>query len=216
MCDKRIRRKTTMGKSIASKTLAIAKEREKERLKSIEEEFLTTIQKHFDRLIRLSMKWDAIGNRAYEFERNDFGQFQYMDFKIVANNAGFTIVPGDSYTYKISIPEWVKGQKRTKAQLMLYRSNMEIDRTIREEKAKARRICREVLEKIKRGDFESPWKDGSYMEEDGSYWIAVKVNESLDSVTMINEAREFLRKKNFSRLSIDTENDVWKIKLPQE
>lgn len=205
-----------MGKSIASKTLAIAKEREKERLKSIEEEFLTTMQKHFDERTNLCMRWEAIGNSAYTFERYYFKQFEYEDLKIVANNAGFTIVPGDSYTYKISISEWVKGQKRTKAQLMLYRSNMEINRTIREEKAEARRICRGVLEKIKKGDFESPREDGSYMEKDGSYWIAVKANGSLDSVTMIDEAREFLKKKNFPSLSIDTENNVWKIELPQE
>ena len=188
-----------MSRSIASKTLAIAKKHEAERLKAIEEEFLDIMRKEFEERVDTCNPWTAVGTKAYSYHKEIFNSLGATDIKAVAENVGFKLVYECGRVY-ISIPEWVKGQKRTQAQLMLYWSNIEINRNIKSRKAKARKMCTEVLEKIKKGDFVTEPKHFDYYE------IVVTVNYSENNREFEDEATKIFAKKNFQLIRIYTES----------
>lgn len=189
--------KRIASKSIALKALAIAKKQEAERLKAVEKDFLNIMREEFEERVNTCNPWVAIGVHVYKPEK--FYLFNFNDLKVVSENVGFVC---DKNTYgeiTLSIPEWVKGQKRTKAQLMLYWSNIEINRTIKSRKEQAKKACKEALEKIKKGDFVTKPK---YSE---CYEILVTVSHSEGSQEFEDVVREFFAKKNLQFISINTE-----------
>ena len=196
-----------MSKSIASKALAIAEKREEERLEAVKEEFLNIMRKYFERRI-ISCEpletWEALDNDEYA---QAFKNFNIKDLRQVCEEVGFSLQQDSTIgNYLLSIPKWVKGQKRTQAQKMLYWSNMEIKRNIKSRKDAAKKMCKEALEKIKNGDFES-----SRLEY--NYDIKVKVSYSEDNKEFRDEVASFFEKKNFTLLGIDAKSNTWKFSI---
>lgn len=196
-----------MSKSIASKALAIAEKREEERLEDVKEEFLNIMRKYFERRI-ISCEpletWEALDNDEYA---QAFKNFNIKDLRQVCEEVGFSLQQDSTIgNYLLSIPKWVKGQKRTQAQKMLYWSNMEIKRNIKSRKDAAKKMCKEALEKIKNGDFES-----SRLEY--NYDIKVKVSYSEDNKEFRDEVASFFEKKNFTLLGIDAKSNTWKFSI---
>ena len=196
-----------MSKSIASKALAIAEKREEERLEDVKEEFLNIMRKYFERRI-ISCEpletWEALDNDEYA---QAFKNFNIKDLRQVCEEVGFSLQQDSTIgNYLLSIPKWVKGQKRTQAQKMLYWSNMEIKRNIKSRKDAAKKMCKEALEKIKNGDFVSSYVDYSYQ-------IEVKVSYSEDNKEFRDEVASFFEKKNFTLLGIDAKSNTWKFSI---
>lgn len=197
----------TMSKSIASKTLAIAKRREAERLEAVKEEFLNIMRKQFEERIISCEPWLAVGTKHYVFQET-FGKFKISDLKAVCEEVGFSLSNDPYMGVGLSIPKWVKGQKRTQAQLMLYWSNIEIKRNIKSRRDAAKRMCQEALEKIKDGDFvTSKCID--------SYEIKIIVSHSEDNREFKDEVARIFAKKNFKLLDIDVESGTWRFRIKE-
>ncbi len=195
-----------MSKSIASIALAIAEKREEERLEAVKEEFLDIMRKYFEKRIISCEPWEALDGDKYYRYGSAFNGINVEDLIKVCDELGFLLMI-DSYAGTcLSIPKLVKGQKRTQAQKMLYWSNMEIKRNIKSRKDAARKICKEALEKIKNGDFES-----SRLEY--NYDIKVKVSYSEDNKEFRDEVASFFEKKNFTLLGIDAESNTWNFSI---
>lgn len=191
-----------MSKSIASKTLAIAKKQEAERLETVKEEFLNIMRKEFEERVISCEPWTALGTVRYVYYET-FGSFKISDLRAVCEEVGFSLSNASCGGVGLSIPRWIKGQKRTQAQLMLYWSNIEIKRNIKSRKDAAKRMCKEALEKIKNGDFvTSKCID--------SYEIKVIVSYSEDNREFKDEVARIFAKKNFKLLNIDVESGTWK------
>lgn len=187
-----------MSNNIASKALAIAKKQEAERLKVVKEDFLNIMRKEFEKRVNTCNPWPVEGTTFF-LNRKDFDGFHSSDIKAVSEDVGFKC----KYEYPtchLLIPEWVKGQKRTQAQLMLYWSNIEINRNIKSRKAQARKMSREALDKIKKGDFITQPKHSE------SYKIEVTVSYSESNQEFKDEATKIFAEKNFKLISIDTES----------
>lgn len=191
--------KRIASKSISIKALAIAKKQEAERLKAIEEDFLNIMRKDFEERVKTCIPWTAIGTMVYSYNPAKFYRIDFNDLKVVSEHVGFVCNENTCGEITLSIPEWVKGQKRTKAQLMLYWSNIEINRTIKSRKEQAKKACKEALEKIKKGDFVTKPK---YSE---CYEILVTVSHLEGNQEFKDVIREFFAKKNFQFISINTE-----------
>ena len=198
----------TMSKSIASKTLAIAKKQEAERLKDVKENFLDIMRKEFGKRVDTCNPWTAVGTKSYIYEEEKFNGFDSDDLKTVAEEVGFKLRSEYREVF-LSIPEWVKGQKRTQAQLMLYWSNIEIKRNIKSRKESARRMCKEALEKLKSGDFVTTGKWSN------AYEISVKMSYSEGNREFKDEAERIFAKKNILLLSIDVESGEWRFKIKE-
>lgn len=197
----------TMSKSIASKTLAIAKKQEAERLEAVKEEFLNIMRKEFEERVISCEPWTALGTTYYGYQER-FGGFKISDLRAVCEEVGFLLKNDPGMGVGLSIPKWVKGQKRTQAQLMLYWSNIEIKRNIKSRKDAAKRMCKEALEKIKNGDFvTSKCID--------SYEIKVIVSYSEDNREFKDEVARIFAKKNFRLLNIDVESGTWKFRIKE-
>lgn len=197
----------TMSKSIASKTLAIAKRQEEERLEAVKEEFLNIMRKEFEERINSCDPWTALGNTHYVYHET-FGGFKISDLRAVCEKVGFLLIIDSCRGVGLSIPKWIKGQKRTQAQLMLYWSNIEIKRNIKSRKDAAKRMCQEALEKIKNGDFvTSKCID--------SYEIKVIVSYSEDNRKFEDEVARIFAKKNFKLLNIDVESGTWRFRIKE-
>ena len=181
-----------MSKSIASKALAIAEKREEERLEAVKEEFLNIMRKYFERRIISCEPWES--SDVWETLDNDeyaqaLKNFNIKDLRQVCEEVGFSLLQDSTIGTFLSIPKWVKGQKLTQAQKMLYWSNIEIKRKIKSRKDAAKKMCNEALEKIKNGDFVSSYVDYSYQ-------IEVKVSYSEDNKEFRDEVASFFEKKN--------------------
>lgn len=198
----------TMSKSIASKTLAIAKKQEAERLEAIKEDFLDIMRKEFGKRVDTCNPWTAVGTTSYIYKKEVFNGFNSNDLKTVAEEVGFKLKSEYSEVF-LSIPEWVKGQKRTQAQLMLYWSNIEIKRTIKSRKEAAKKMCKEALEKLKNGDFETSGKWGN------AYEITVKMSYSENTREFQNEVERLFAKKNILLVSIDVESGEWRFRIKE-
>ena len=193
--------------SIASKTLAIAKKKEKERLKAVKEDFLDIMRKNFENRIISCVPWKALDDSYYKVESLS-GNFNINDLSKVCNEVGFLLKFEYPDGIFLSIPRWVKGPKRTQAQLMLYWSDIEIKREIKARKNVAKKICKEALEKIKSGDFVSSCSKGSYE-------IKVEVSYSEGTKEFIDEVKSFFEKKNFTLIEIDVESKTWKFRIKE-
>lgn len=206
MCKQRI-----ASKSIASKALAIAKKREAERLEKIKEDFLNIMQKEFEERVKNCDPWTAIGTNAYIYREEMFIKFHSTDLKTVCEDVGFIFEYTSCGQVRLSIPEWVKGQKRTKAQLMLYWSNIEINRTIKSRKEQAKKACKETLEKIKEGNFITLPK---YF---GFYSIVVTVSSPLeDNFHFKDTVIKFFEKRNFLVEGFDTGKGELSLRVIEE
>ena len=195
----------TMSKSIASKTLAIAKKQEAERLETVKEKFLNIMRKEFEERIISCDPWTALGTRQYVYQET-FDGFNISDLRAVCEEVGFSLGKECYGSVGLSIPKWVKGQKRTQAQLMLYWSNIEIKRNIKSRKDAAKRMCKEALEKIQNGDFETS-------KCFGGYEINVIVSYSESNREFKDEVARIFAKKNFKLLNIDVETSTWRFKI---
>lgn len=194
-----------MGKSIASKTLAIAKKRETERLAAVKEQFLEIIRKEFDKKLISYEPWEAVGSTFYTYEKT-FDKFASDDLASVCEDIGFNLRHNCSDgSYSLSIPEWIPGNKRTQAQLMLYWFNLKLNKNIKLKKDLARKMCRKALEKIENGDFlESTAGTG--------YYITVEMLHSEDNQAFKDEITRFFSKKHFYFIGIEVKNidyDYW-------
>ena len=186
-----------MGKSIASKTLAIAKKKEAERLKSLKKSVLDEFQKYFDERAKSTDILEE--DEEYLVKGKILYKFNFFEIERICKEAGFLLRKNEiSNNVYWSIPKWVKGQKRTQAQLMLYRCNMGIKRNIKSKKEDAKKICKEALEKIKAGNFES-----EKQQTTEAYEIRVKVSYTDNNTFFLNEIIKFFEKKNFSRIYLD-------------
>ena len=191
-----------MSKSIASKALAIAKKQEAERLESIKKDFLNIMRNEFEKRVLSCDPWTAVGT-VYYIYREEFKEFSSHDLEIVCKDVGFSLQCHhySAREISLSIPEWLKGQKRTQAQLMLYWSNIEINRKIKSQKDQARKISKEVLQKIKDGDFEST-------NQFNGYRISVLVTSPFEkSKNFKDDATRFFAKRNIKL--IDIGNNIW-------
>lgn len=196
-----------MSRSIVSKTLAIAKQREAERLEVIKEEFLNIMRKEFEKRIIACEPWTAVVTKYYDYQEL-LRSFLISDLRAVCEEVGFSLSTDPISGVGLSIPKWVKGQKRTQAQLMLYWSDIEIKRKIKYRKDAAKRICKEALEKIKNGDFVSS-------KCIDSYEIEVIVSYSEDNRDFKDEVARIFAKKNFKLLDIDVERGTWKFRIKE-
>ena len=193
--------KRIASKSISLKALAIAKKQEAERLKAVEEDFLNIMREEFEERVKTCNPWTAIGTIVYGYNPARFHFIDFNDLKVVSEHVGFVCEKNCYGQINLSIPKWLKGQKRTKAQLMLYWSNIEINRTIKSRKEQARKACKEALEKIKEGDFVTKPKYSV------CYEILVTVIHLEGSQEFEDVVREFFAKKNLQFVSIDTEKE---------
>ena len=194
-----------MSKSIASKALAIAKKREEIDLK-LDYKYTIKILKH-RRIISCepwesSDVWETLDNDEYYEYAQALKNFNIKDLKQVCEEVGFSLLQDSTIGTFLSIPKWVKGQKLTQAQKMLYWSNIEIKRKIKSRKDAAKKMCKEALEKIKNGDFVSSYVDYSYQ-------IEVKVSYSEDNKEFRDEVASFFEKKKFTLLGIDAKSNTW-------
>ncbi len=203
-----------MSKSIAKQVLAIAEKKEAERLEPIKEEFLAIMRKEFQKYVDACKPWTAISTNAstkyYIYsEIGTFKDFDLHDLETVARKVGFEIkFEDEKREVHLSIPEWVKGKKRTQAQLMLYWSNIEINRKIKSRKELAQRISKEVLEKLKKGEFVV------YKDYDYSYGISVEMSYSDVSNELMYEVKSFFAKKKIIPLrNIRVECGEWKLEI---
>ena len=187
-----------MNENIASKVLAIAKKNE-------QEEFLKALQrKVFDSLIR---RFEPLKmGKEYCAGLNLFQEKSYEYCRELGSKLGFEISLKKGVIYLL-VPKAVKGQKHTPAQKMLYRSNKTIRDNIKSEEASAMEKCKEVLEKLKKGEFlTSSVSDGSY---------EVKVEVSCEKLTTIFKrvAKDFLLAEGFTSLFIDENKKTWTLGL---
>lgn len=199
-----------MSKSIAKKTLAIAKKREAEQFKSVKEKFLAIIQQDFEDRVRACEPWKAVGDKYYYFATTTFKDFNVEELEMVCKDIGFMLRNYECCgQYGLSIPEWIKGKKRTQAQLMLYWSNIEIKRNIKSRKESARRVCKEALEKLENGDFvASKCKD--------TYDLTVKMSYSEDNNQFKDEVQRIFERKKIELLGIDVTAGEWSFRIKEK
>lgn len=196
-----------MSKSIASKTLAIAKKQEEERLKPVKEEFLNIMRKEFEKRVINCVPWPE----DYFFHYIEvFDDFSVADLEVVCKELGFEFeYISNSKIYCLCIPRYVKGKKRTQAQQMLYRSNSEIKKRIKFLRQKAKEISKEALEKIKNGDFTTlPKGHSSHFE------ILITLSYTDGSMEFENVIKDFFEKKNLHFGYIDTMSNELKLVIP--
>ncbi len=195
-----------MSKSIANKTLAIAKKQEAERLQNVKERFLAIMRKEFEKRVATCNPWTAGG--YYIYEKTQFNEFSLDDLERVCKEVGFKVKYGCG-KIGIGIPEWVKGKKRTQAQLMLYWSDIEIKRTIKSRKESAKKMSKEAMEKIKSGDFVLSNQWGV------NYEITVKMSwsENSDSREFKEEVERIFAKINIAFLGIN--NTEWRFLIKE-
>lgn len=82
---------------------------------------------------------------------------------------------------------------------MVYRCNIEVEKRVRAERAKARAVCKEAFTKIKSGDFKS---DKDYCNN--KYHITISVNFHNSSNTVFrfrNEMKKIMEQKGFTNVS---------------
>lgn len=197
-----------MSKSIASKTLAIVKKQEEERLGIVKENFLDIMRKEFEKRVINCNPWPEASSIGY---RTIFDDFSVADLEVVCKELGFKFRYSSDVprSYFLCIPRYVKGEKRTQAQLMLYRSNSEIKKRIKFQRQKAKEISKEALEKIKKGDFTTlPKHYSSHFE------ILVTVSYTDDSLEFKKVVKDFFEKKKLHFGYIDTRSNELKLVIP--
>ncbi len=197
-----------MSKSIKEKALSIAKEQEAERNQEAKEKFLNIMREEFEDRISDCKPWTAIGTSYYRFEE-EFDSFLSDQLKTICEDVGFLLKIDCERGILLAVPEYIKGKKRTEAQLMIYHSDIEINRRIRAIKAKAREMCKEALEKIKNGYFVSSKVCDSYV-------IKLTVSYSERSSYFEGEVKRVFEKKGFEFISIHLESGKWMWKFQIE
>lgn len=170
-----------MGKSVATNVLAIANKREKEYLKETKDGIVAKVQEALDSYAQCMREWEYIiytnGSGMYKgYKRSNFpGQdYSKQQLEKILSELGFWC-KFDSNGVYISIPMWKKGEKKTRAQLMLYHHLKSVKKAIKEKKekeeAQAKEDFQHVLSQLESGDFESKLGD------DGNYLITIKLAE---------------------------------------
>lgn len=197
-----------MSKSIESIVLATAKKRETFRLHLCKENFLTIIDAHFQKLLKDFKTWEAIDNHPYKYAIADFPNAEFSDLKIIAEKLGFILNSNASQTeIYLSVPKWTKGETRTEAQKMLFHFEKELNRRIKEEKAKANEEYRMIIEKLRYGHFASC--KHTYIGKGANYYL-ITVNKSScanhPNSIFLEQLANLLKKRKFYNLSEDLGN----------
>ena len=131
-----------MRRSVATKVLAIANKREKEYLKETKDGIITKVQEELDICTKRMQKWEYIhyaNGSGYSkgYKRINFPGQSYSRQQLgkILRELGFCC-KFDNETVYIAIPMWEKGEKKTRAQLMLYHHFNSIKKAIKEKKEK--------------------------------------------------------------------------------
>ncbi len=203
-----------MSKSIASRTFEIAKAQHKKQIEEVKEQFLDIMRKRFAMRLENCDFWPTEDSR-YLRMGEDLNIFEPVTLKAACEDLGFELKREETpYTsvephYLITVPEHVKGQKRTPAQLMVYKLNIEINKSIRCQKQEARKACKEVLEKIKLGEFKSV-----QCSEGNAYNIEVTLIGNYENTREFSkEAQRIFSKKNFNLWGINDVTGVWNLRV---
>ena len=190
-----------MSKSIAAITLAIAKKLEDERLEAKKNEFLDIMKNDFESRLRAMSFWDATGGKSYIYPDNFFKPLKDNDVINISRELGFCIEKIKySDKFSISVPEFVKGQRRTPAQRLVYLTNMEIKKRINAERKLAREQFLESIEKLKNGDFTS------CKSSESTYQITITGRLRSSNPAFSNELSRLFEKKHFINLKIIDDN----------
>lgn len=191
-----------MGKSIAKQVMTIADKRETERLKALKDVIHKKFYEHFQKRIDEFKPWE-IGISTLDINSSKITPkgISNTDFRRICTDLGFTIKFATLQYYELSVPEWIEGEKRTPAQLLVYHTNIEINRKIKAERAAANEFCKQVIHKLADGDFDVIGIDHS--ENTTTYTIEVLVaSPSNRTIYFGDEAIKLLEKRGFSLFNV--------------
>lgn len=203
-----------MSVSIKDRTLAIAKKKEAARLKLIEDKFIEFMNEKFNKSMKGLDSWGATNGVGYTYFLNEVGDgdINSEDLKKVAEGLGFLVTILRDAKFLISIP--TPQQKKTKAQLMLYRFNAELKKTRNEHEKIGRESAAQVLQALIEGNFEVKKEENPYT---GVYYKAtVKSQYSLTTQSKYFEwaAKKYMEKKGFSKIEIYSDRNSWIVYIP--
>ncbi len=220
-----------MSRSIAAKVLANAKRQEAEELKiakkqeeearkkaqqqrkqaieNAKSEIIAKIQENMDGKLNCLEEWDYITGenrlRAYHFYDNILASSEIAK---IAQDLGFDCKVSKEGWFAVSIPMWKKGEKKTTAQLMLYHHRMALKKRIKELKAEAlvvaKRDCKEVLARLKKGDYTVAYSNQVYRI------LVPMVTEGL-RMAFYEEVRSIMKARRLD--NIEWMRNTWQIRF---
>lgn len=192
-----------MSRSIAAKTLATAKKRDRDFVKNVKSQTFARVQVEMDGYLKRMEPWRYIAGQCgmgVGVDRKSQKQVEE-----IIKGLGFTVNSGNAIIY-LSIPMYQKDEKKTPAQLMLYHFNQKLNKARKEQKeeqkARARKNCQAVLAKLDSGDFQSVRKTHDY---------EISVNAEFDNSgdDYVIEVERIMRRRGFAKVYVlGTE---WKI-----
>lgn len=186
-----------MSRSIAEKTLATAKKRDRDFVKNVKSQTFARVQVEMDGYLKRMEPWPCIAGQCgmgVEVDRKSQKQVEE-----IIKGLGFTVNSGNAIIY-LSIPMYQKGEKKTPAQLMLYHFNQKLNKARKEQKeeqtARARKNCQAVLAKLEIGDFQSNCKTIDYYE--------ISVNAEFDNSgdDYLIEVERIMRWRGFAKVYV--------------
>ncbi len=146
-----------MSKNLYERTLAIAKQREVERVSQMEEKFHAIITERCNQLLKDLRPWEK--NEHFLTEFNDF---VWGDLYQISRSLGYHIIRANIGGFLISIPNYKKGVK-SPAQLMLSQFNSKFETRKFKTERLAQDACEYVTSMLEAGTFNScKCSNGSY------------------------------------------------------
>lgn len=198
-------------KTVAEITLAIAEKREKNQREKLENGIISYVQCEMHEHLARVTEWPYItGKTRLKLPMDMCSSYDERQIREVLKMLGFDHESENFPTrarkmWYISIPMYQKGEKKTKAQLMLYHFNQELNKQIKvlkkEQEAKAREDYQTILQKLKDGEFESKLRRKG---ESTVYWITVNLGRNFSSGEYYSEKlKQLITRHGFLEIRID-------------
>ncbi len=141
-----------MSKSLCQKILSEVEKRQREQKAEIKQLILSELTNKLNENLETMTKFDPIF--VILMQRSIFSEYPDLT-KIVATELGFTPEMIDPFgTFKFTIPNHKKGNKRTLAQLKLYRFNLELSKRKKEARSSLLEFCTHLKRCLEEGSFE--------------------------------------------------------------
>lgn len=182
-----------MDKNIEQIVLKICHDREIERLKTLEKNFIDLIQSKFNECLKTFSPWKGVGMNPviiHEISR----YFSRRDCDYITKQLGF-IIHYQPLSAGVSIPEWDCVSTPTYAQNMLINFNSQLKDSIKNEENKLSEVCESIYDKLTSGNFK-------YSKSTNYYTITVEFDFSHASKIVETGLIKSLHSFNFYNVEI--------------